>query len=58
MLPLLIHEGIFIYEQYPIMAYLCRRFNREDLLGIGIEQEVRVQEIIDLYCFQRPASKS
>jgi hypothetical protein len=25
-LPLLVFEGLLIYETYPIMAYICRRF--------------------------------
>lgn len=27
-LPLLIFEGLSIYDTYPIMAFLCRKFNR------------------------------
>jgi hypothetical protein len=39
-LPLLVFEGLFIYDIYPIMAYLCRRFKRDDLLGRDIRQRV------------------
>jgi len=39
-LPLLIYDGHYIYDVYPIMAYLCRKFNREDLLGRNIRQKV------------------
>jgi hypothetical protein len=33
-------EGVQLYDFYPIMAYLARRFNREDLLGRDIRQRV------------------
>jgi hypothetical protein len=39
-LPLLAFEGLLIYDIYPIMAFLCRRFKREDLLGRDIRQRV------------------
>jgi hypothetical protein len=39
-LPLLAYEGLLIYDIYPIMAFLCRRFKREDLLGRDIRQRV------------------
>lgn len=40
LLPLLVFEGRLIYDIYPIMAFLCRRFKREDLLGKDIKQRV------------------
>lgn len=40
-LPLLVYEDMVLYELYPILAYLCRRFKREDLLGRDIRQRVR-----------------
>ena len=49
-LPLLAFEGMLIYDIYPIMAFLCRRFKREDLLGCDIRQRVRNPPF-------RPASK-
>ena len=39
-LPLLVYEGLYIYDIYPIMAYICRRFKRDDLLGVNIQQRV------------------
>jgi hypothetical protein len=39
-LPLLVFEGLQLYDLYPIMAFLARRFNREDLLGRDIRQRV------------------
>lgn len=39
-LPLLAYDGLLIYDIYPIMAFLCRRFKREDLLGRDIRQRV------------------
>lgn len=39
-LPLLLHEGFRIYDSYPIMAYICRRFGHEELLGRTIQQRV------------------
>jgi hypothetical protein len=62
-LPLLVFEGLFIYDIYPIMAYLCRRFEREDLLGTHIRQKVRIgsiqtrlQEILEIYFLKQPGS--
>ena len=45
-LPLLCHEGLKIYGVYPIMAYLCRRFNHPSLLGNNIQQRAKVQEVL------------
>jgi hypothetical protein len=39
-LPLLVFEGMLLYDIYPIMAFLCRRFDRDDLLGRDIKQRV------------------
>lgn len=39
-LPLLAYDGLLIYDNYPIMGFLCRRFKREDLLGRDIRQRV------------------
>jgi glutathione S-transferase len=39
-LPAIIHEGEIIYELNQIMTYICRAFDREDLLGNTIEQKV------------------
>lgn len=39
-LPLLLHEEYKIYDVYPIMNYLCKRFNREELMGKGAKQKV------------------
>jgi glutathione S-transferase len=39
-LPAIIHEGEIIYELNQIMTYICRAFDREDLLGSTIEQKV------------------
>jgi hypothetical protein len=39
-LPLLVFEEMVLYDLYPILAYLCRRFKREDLLGRDIRQRV------------------
>lgn len=41
-LPLLVFEGLQLYDIYPIMAFLCRRFDRDDLLGRDIKQRVKV----------------
>lgn len=45
-----------IYELNQIMTYLCRMFNREDLLGVNIQQKVQyrvtktqVCEIMEIY---------
>jgi hypothetical protein len=40
-LPLLVHEDFRIYDSYPIMAYICRRFGHEELMGRNIQQRVR-----------------
>ena len=44
-LPLLVYEGYQIYETSPIMNFICRRFNAEELMGRDIKQ--RVQIVID-----------
>lgn len=49
-LPLLAFEGLYIYDIYPIMAFLCRRFKREELLGRDIRQRVSLTP-------RRPASR-
>mgnify|MGYP001016252542 CR=1 FL=1 len=41
-LPLLVHNGLFIYDTQPIMTYICRVFNGQDLLGRNIRQRVIV----------------
>jgi hypothetical protein len=42
LLPVVVHEGIVVEELFPIMCYLCRRFDREDLLGKDFCQKVRL----------------
>jgi len=42
LLPLLVYEGLYIYDIYPIMAFLCRRFKHEELLGRNIRQKVSI----------------
>ncbi len=41
-LPLLVHNGLFIYDTHPIMTYICRVFNGLDLLGRNIRQRVTI----------------
>ena len=45
-LPYLIHGDHIIFETLPIMKYCCLRFNRPDLLGVTIEDGVRIVEVI------------
>jgi hypothetical protein len=39
-LPLLFFEGFAVYQPYAILNFLCRRFNREDLLGTTPQEKV------------------
>jgi len=45
LLPLLVHNGLCIYDTYPIMAYISRKFNREDLMGRNIKQKVNLPSL-------------
>ena len=47
-LPLLCHEGLKIYDVYPILAYLCRRFDHAELLGRDMQQRAKLQEVVEL----------
>lgn len=40
-IPCLIHEGKVISEYFPMLKYLCRKFNRTDLFGRTIQHEVK-----------------
>jgi glutathione S-transferase len=39
-LPLLVFEGYSVYQPYAILSFLCRRFQREDLLGTTPQEKV------------------
>jgi len=39
-LPLLVYENYQIYETSPIMNFICRCFNAEELMGRDIKQRV------------------
>jgi hypothetical protein len=39
-LPILVHEGMVIEQLFPVMTYICYRFEREDLLGRDAFQKV------------------
>ena len=62
-LPMLLHEGLIVNQPFAIMGYLCRRFNREDLLGddnynkvVQALAQARVQEILEIYFNRQPQS--
>jgi glutathione S-transferase len=40
--PALIHDGEVITELNQIVTYVCRAFDREDLLGITLQQQVTI----------------
>lgn len=45
-----------IYDIYPIMAFLSRRFGQECLLGRDIRQKARLQEILEIFFIRQPNS--
>ena len=40
--PALIHDGEVISELNHIVTYICRAFDREDLLGVTLQQQVAI----------------
>jgi glutathione S-transferase len=41
-LPYLIHNGLVINEVFPIIKYLCVKYNRVDLLGTSVPDSVLI----------------
>ena len=41
-LPLLIYEEFQVYETIPIMNFICRKFNAEEIMGRDIKQRVKI----------------
>ena len=41
-LPLLVYETYQVYETIPILNFICRRFNAEELMGRDIKQRVKI----------------
>lgn len=41
-IPCVIYEGRVIKELYPTIRFLCRKFGREDLLGVTLREQVLV----------------
>ena len=59
-MPYLLHEGLVINEIFPIVFYLCQRFERTDLLGRTLEEKVKnkaiqahVHEVLEKYTRKR-----
>lgn len=39
-LPYFVHGELVMYGIFPIMKYICMRFNRPDLLGVNVVDSI------------------